>query len=325
MDKEQYVVWITTRRIKEGSYEDFRRAWRPKGGSRRECCARTSASRRTRTRWSGFHVGLAGVQGALPRLRGRGGASRGDGALRRGRDLRALHQARAEDPDIARAGPDRCAPRSRCTARPLHLRRSEARGFPERETRLAIRRASRGPAPRRRGGSPALRSPSSPGTKNPRRPSFRFGTPRPGQVRLEDARDDRLELGRVRDRLLPGTGRPRSLPRRGSRSPRRRPRAGAGRARRRAARAPRRGRARGRRRRRPGCWRSRSRLRHGRRRRGRPAPRARRARPSRAPSPAQVQVRLDPPDPRCEQLRDRASRSTSSAGGSTGTRSGSGK
>jgi hypothetical protein len=30
MDTEQYVVWITTRRIKEGSYEDFRRAWRPK-------------------------------------------------------------------------------------------------------------------------------------------------------------------------------------------------------------------------------------------------------------------------------------------------------
>jgi poly(A) polymerase Pap1 len=30
MDSEQYVVWITTRRIKEGTYEDFRRAWRPK-------------------------------------------------------------------------------------------------------------------------------------------------------------------------------------------------------------------------------------------------------------------------------------------------------
>ena len=30
MDNEQYVVWITTRRIKEGTYEDFRRAWRPR-------------------------------------------------------------------------------------------------------------------------------------------------------------------------------------------------------------------------------------------------------------------------------------------------------
>ena len=30
MDKEQYVVWITTRRIREGTYEDFRRSWRPK-------------------------------------------------------------------------------------------------------------------------------------------------------------------------------------------------------------------------------------------------------------------------------------------------------
>jgi hypothetical protein len=30
MDTEQYVVWITTRRIREGSYEDFRQAWRPK-------------------------------------------------------------------------------------------------------------------------------------------------------------------------------------------------------------------------------------------------------------------------------------------------------
>ena len=29
MDREQYVVWITTRRIKEGTYEEFRRAWRP--------------------------------------------------------------------------------------------------------------------------------------------------------------------------------------------------------------------------------------------------------------------------------------------------------
>ena len=30
MEREQYVVWITTRRIKPGTYEDFRRAWRPK-------------------------------------------------------------------------------------------------------------------------------------------------------------------------------------------------------------------------------------------------------------------------------------------------------
>ncbi len=30
MDTEQYVVWITTRRIKEGTYEDFRQSWRPK-------------------------------------------------------------------------------------------------------------------------------------------------------------------------------------------------------------------------------------------------------------------------------------------------------
>ncbi|MBA2641505.1 MAG: hypothetical protein H0U82_01095 [Actinobacteria bacterium] len=30
MEREQYVVWITTRRIKPGSYEEFRRAWRPK-------------------------------------------------------------------------------------------------------------------------------------------------------------------------------------------------------------------------------------------------------------------------------------------------------
>lgn len=29
MEQDRYVVWITTRRIKEGTYEDFRRAWRP--------------------------------------------------------------------------------------------------------------------------------------------------------------------------------------------------------------------------------------------------------------------------------------------------------
>ena len=30
MDREEYVVWITTRRIKPGTYEDFRHAWRPR-------------------------------------------------------------------------------------------------------------------------------------------------------------------------------------------------------------------------------------------------------------------------------------------------------
>ena len=29
MSDESQVVWITTRRIREGSYEDFRGAWRP--------------------------------------------------------------------------------------------------------------------------------------------------------------------------------------------------------------------------------------------------------------------------------------------------------
>jgi hypothetical protein len=30
VEREEYVVWITTRRIAPGSYEDFRKAWRPK-------------------------------------------------------------------------------------------------------------------------------------------------------------------------------------------------------------------------------------------------------------------------------------------------------
>jgi heme-degrading monooxygenase HmoA len=30
MAEDSYVVWITTRRIKPGTYEDFRRAWRPR-------------------------------------------------------------------------------------------------------------------------------------------------------------------------------------------------------------------------------------------------------------------------------------------------------
>ena len=29
MERDQYVVWITTRTIKPGTYEEFRRAWRP--------------------------------------------------------------------------------------------------------------------------------------------------------------------------------------------------------------------------------------------------------------------------------------------------------
>jgi hypothetical protein len=30
MEREEYVVWITTRRIAPGTYEEFRKAWRPK-------------------------------------------------------------------------------------------------------------------------------------------------------------------------------------------------------------------------------------------------------------------------------------------------------
>ena len=30
MAEDSYVVWITTRRIKSGTYDDFRRAWRPR-------------------------------------------------------------------------------------------------------------------------------------------------------------------------------------------------------------------------------------------------------------------------------------------------------
>ncbi len=30
MERDQYVVWITTRKIRPGTYEEFRRAWRPK-------------------------------------------------------------------------------------------------------------------------------------------------------------------------------------------------------------------------------------------------------------------------------------------------------
>ena len=29
MEHDEYVVWITTRTIKPGTYEEFRRAWRP--------------------------------------------------------------------------------------------------------------------------------------------------------------------------------------------------------------------------------------------------------------------------------------------------------
>ena len=30
MERDQYVVWITTRRIRPGTYEEFRHAWRPR-------------------------------------------------------------------------------------------------------------------------------------------------------------------------------------------------------------------------------------------------------------------------------------------------------
>lgn len=30
MEPDQYVVWITTRRIRPGTYEEFRKSWRPK-------------------------------------------------------------------------------------------------------------------------------------------------------------------------------------------------------------------------------------------------------------------------------------------------------
>ena len=31
MERDHYVVWITTRKIKPGTYEEFRLAWRPQG------------------------------------------------------------------------------------------------------------------------------------------------------------------------------------------------------------------------------------------------------------------------------------------------------
>lgn len=30
MEREEHIVWITTRRIRPGTYEEFRQAWRPK-------------------------------------------------------------------------------------------------------------------------------------------------------------------------------------------------------------------------------------------------------------------------------------------------------
>jgi heme-degrading monooxygenase HmoA len=30
MEQDRYVTWVTTRKIKPGTYEEFRRAWRPR-------------------------------------------------------------------------------------------------------------------------------------------------------------------------------------------------------------------------------------------------------------------------------------------------------
>ena len=148
------------------------------------------------------------------------------------------------------------------------------------------------------------------------------------RVRLDDPVDDRVELARVARRpSARDTAPPRSLRRRPWRAPRRTSRAGSRRARRRAARAPPRSPRPLRCRSRRTGWRARS-----------PLP-SRRRRPRRAPtragrdrrSPARRRRRTTACR-RCGGSARRAarrsrprSRSTSSAGGCTGTRSGSGK
>ena len=103
MDTEQYVVWITTRRIREGSYEEFRKAWRPKEfpeGMLRayECFSEDSNEVVGISTWDSLESRERTALG------GRVGAPRGDGAVRRGRELGPLHRARAEDPEGLSSG-----------------------------------------------------------------------------------------------------------------------------------------------------------------------------------------------------------------------------
>jgi hypothetical protein len=96
MDREEYVVWITTRTIKPGSYEDFRRAWQPKDfpqGMLRayECDAAETNEVIGIALWNSLEscdeYRLSNVE------------TGSHGALRRVGDLRDLHRPRAPNPE----------------------------------------------------------------------------------------------------------------------------------------------------------------------------------------------------------------------------------
>ena len=112
MAGSQHVIWITTRSITPGTLDEFREAWRPKkfpdgmlrayegdGTDRSDIIGIAIFDSRESLR----HIPPVG--------RG-GGATGGDGAVRRVRELGRLRRPRARDPAVLRPGPARATPRA---------------------------------------------------------------------------------------------------------------------------------------------------------------------------------------------------------------------
>ncbi len=98
MELDQSVVWITTRRIKPGTYEEFRQAWQPKdfpAGMLRayECFSEGSNEIVGISTWDSLES-----RERYRTSRRRGGPPRGDGALRGVGVVRPLPRPRAQDP-----------------------------------------------------------------------------------------------------------------------------------------------------------------------------------------------------------------------------------
>ena len=96
MEPDQDVVWITTRRIKDGSYEEFRKAWRPNAFPEGMVSAYECFSEE-RNEIVGISPGGRSSHASATGLGRRGRAPARDGAVRRGRELRAVPRARARD------------------------------------------------------------------------------------------------------------------------------------------------------------------------------------------------------------------------------------
>jgi hypothetical protein len=106
MELDQSYVWITTRRLKPGTRDEFSKAWRPRAfpdGMLRP----TSATAPTGTRSSGWRSGTRTSRGTA--FVARDETASGDGTVPGQGTLRPLYRPRTEDPQ--KTDRPRCSPK----------------------------------------------------------------------------------------------------------------------------------------------------------------------------------------------------------------------